>query len=74
MEKVITQINYNWHQTGSIQDRDGCGENFHMAVVGSSGCIKIEEGPDHYIIFWKDGSEQRIYNPNLVNYKPENNG
>lgn len=79
MENNIKSVTYNWYQVGSVQDRDGCGEDWSRATVGEKGVILIEEflAPEwgnltSYRVHRDDGSSFRIFNPNFVEYSKEN--
>ena len=74
MEKV-KRVQFNWRQVGSVQDRDGCGEDYDKVEVGNKDVILIEEflSPEwgnltSYRVHVKDGSSFRIFNPNFVEY------
>lgn len=71
----VKSVTYNWHQAGSVQDRDGSGENWERFVVGEKGVILIEENEPHngmqlwnYVVHLEDGTKYRIFNPNFVEY------
>lgn len=74
----VKSVKYNWHQNGSVVDRDGSGEDWERVQVGNSGCTEIiEQIPDNGMLLWnylakfEDGSAIRIFNPNLVEYFSE---
>jgi len=71
----VKQINYNWHQTGSVTDPDGVGENYDWFEVGKKGVIEIiEYKPENglqtwnFVIKFEDGTVYRVFNPNFVEY------
>ncbi|HEY5588566.1 MAG TPA: hypothetical protein VIK86_06390 [Candidatus Paceibacterota bacterium] len=70
----IKQIVYNWFQCGSIQDKDGAGEDWSRITVGDEVIEIIEhmaqgEGDKtYYLIKYKDGRALAIFNPNTVEY------
>lgn len=70
--KKVKSLKYNWHQVGSVSDRDGCGEDWSKFSVGFEGVIEIMEEKNgdsfSYLITKEDGSQQRIFNPNFVDY------
>ena len=73
--KTISKLWYNWHQCGSVHDRDGAGENYEVATVGKNGIIKItgheaqgEGDKFFYTVFFNDGRELQIFNPNSVEW------
>lgn len=76
--RKVKSVTYNWHQNGSTTDRDGAGEDWYRVTVGKLGCKEISEDcSDHdtvshsYFVTNEDGSALRIFNPNLVEYFPE---
>ncbi len=75
----VKSVTYNWHQAGSVQDRDGACENWERCKVGEKGVKYIEENEPHngmqlwnYVVRLEDGSSFRIFNPNFVEYFPLN--
>lgn len=82
VETRITQLQYNWRQTG----RAGgvYGESFDFYVVGRDGVAEIVNaipdcdsgytGNDFYNVLFEDGSVETIYNPNKVVSQPVNHG
>lgn len=71
--KEVTKVYFNWVQSG---DKDGYGEDYHVAEIGKhyTGKIvtRIKHPEDRCIhIYFKDGSELVNYNPNSVFYAPE---
>lgn len=79
MAMVITRIEFNWHQKGSIQDSLGCGEDYYVHEKGKKGVLTIHEyepanrNQVHYfIVNFEDGSMEKIFNPNRVYYKEFN--
>ena len=72
----VESVTYNWHQSGSTMDRDGCGDNWTKVEVGKNGVTQIDENiPRNGMEVWnylvhRDGVPSfRIFNPNLVTYK-----
>lgn len=79
MAMVITRIEFNWHQNGSIQDSSGCGEEYYVYEKGKKGVITIHEyeptngNQVHYFtVNFEGGSMEKIFNPNRVYYKEFN--
>lgn len=75
----VRELKYNWRQAGSTIDRDGAGEDYDSFTVGEKGVILIEENEPfngmqlwNYIIHFQDNSKVRIFNPNFVEYFPDN--
>lgn len=71
MKSNIKTVTYNWRQVGSVQDRDGAGEDYDKATVGVRGVILIEEFLSpvfNYRVHIDDGTSFRIFNPNFVEY------
>ena len=76
MEKV-KELYFNWRQVGSVQDRDGAGEDWNRYIVGEKGVVLIEEflsqgsgDLTNYLVHLEDKSSVRIFNPNQVVYFP----
>lgn len=73
MERV-KELYFNWRQVGSVQDRDGAGEDWNRYIVGEKGVVLIEEflsqGSTNYLVHLEDKSSVRIFNPNQVVYFP----
>lgn len=76
MEK-IKKLYYNYHQAGSVHDKDGAGENWSRYIVGENDVVLIWEfllkevgSLTSYLVHFKDGSSIRIFNPNQVVYFP----
>ena len=68
MKKVIS-VKYNWHQVGSVQDKDGAGEDWGRFVVGLNGVVSITEDESfRYLVELENGKSFRIFNPNFVEY------
>jgi len=73
--KKVKLIMFNWRQVGSIQDRDGAGENYDKFEVGVSGITEIQENEPcngmqlwNYIAVHEDGRSFRVFNPNFIEY------
>lgn len=71
---VVTQIYYNWYA-------DDRGPLYSSYEVGEEDVIEIVEHPAigegdrwFYDVKFEDGSMERIFNPNKVFYKSEDNG
>lgn len=76
MEKVKSVV-FNWRQVGSVQDRNGAGEDYDKVEIGVKDVVFIEEflAPEwgnltSYKVHLKDKSSFRVFNPNLVQYFP----
>lgn len=71
----IKQIHFNWRQVGSVQDRDGVGEDYDKYEVGVRDVIEIEElffeAIPNYTVHFKNGNYVKIFNPNFVEYTNE---
>lgn len=74
----VRKVSYNWHQAGSITDRDGAGEDWVQCTVGEKGVTLIEENEPrngyqvwNYLVHHEDGTKFRIFNPNFVEYFPQ---
>jgi len=74
----VKSVKFNWHQVGSTIDRDGAGDDWEISTVGERGVISIiENAPSNgleqwnYVVELEDGSSQRIFNPNFVEYFPD---
>lgn len=68
--KRITGICFNWH----FSPTDNC-QNFDNYHVGHNDVIAIEYcpdygGPAHYVVVFKGGKEQWVYNVNQVYLDP----
>ena len=70
----IKQIHFNWRQVGSVQDRDGAGEDYDKYEVGVGGVIEIEElffeALPNYTVHFENGNYVKIFDPNYVEYLP----
>ena len=68
----IKQIDFNWRQVGSVQDRDGAGEDFNRYTLGVGGVVEIEENfmeaLPNYTVHFQSGNYIKIFNPNFVEY------
>ena len=68
----IKQIHFNWRQVGSVQDRDGAGEDYDKYVVGEKGVVEIEENfmeaIPNYTVHFENGNYVKIFDPNFVKY------
>lgn len=71
----VIAIIHNWHQVGSVQDRDGAGENYTTLTVGKDGVVSIQEHKAqgegdkwNYLVEFESGRVLRIFNPNSVEY------
>lgn len=71
----VKEIIYNWFQCGSVQDRDGAGENWSRVTVGVNGVVDIVEYLPQgegdrisYVVTYNDGRVIRLFNPNTVEY------
>lgn len=76
--KKVKLLDFNWRQVGSVQDRDGAGEDYMRLTVGVNGVVSIEENEPHngmqlwnYVVTHEDGRQTRIFNPNYVEYSNE---
>lgn len=76
--KKVKLLDFNWRQVGSVQDRDGAGEDYMRLTVGVNGVISIEENEPHngmqlwnYVVSYSCGKQARIFNPNYVEYSNE---
>ena len=76
--KRVKALHYNWRQVGSIVDRDGAGDDSEKFTVGKNGVKSIEENEPHngmqlwnYVIHLENGTIYRIFNPNVVEYFPD---
>ena len=73
MKKVMS-VDFNWRQVGSVQDKNGAGEDYERITVGIGGIVSIEEqitetGIINYLAVYDDGTSTRYLNPNKVRYK-----
>lgn len=71
----VKEVIYNWFQCGSVQDRDGAGENWSRVTVGVNGVVDIVEYLPQgegdrisYVVTYNDGRVIRLFNPNTVEY------
>jgi len=71
----VKSVKFNWHQAGSVTDRDGSGDSYEKAEVGKYGVVSIEENEPtngnqvwNYVVVGEDGIISRIFNPNFVEY------
>lgn len=71
----VKEVIYNWFQCGSVQDRDGAGENWSRVTVGDNGVVDIVEYLPQgegdrisYVVTYNDGRVIRLFNPNIVEY------
>lgn len=69
----VKELIYNWFQVGSVQDRDGAGEDWKKLTIGVNGVKSIEEHKTqgdkwNYLIEFEDGHFLRVFNPNSVEY------
>ena len=71
----VKSVKFNWHQAGSIMDKNGAGDDCEKLTLGERGVVNIEEhipcnGLEqwNYVVAFEDGSKQRIFNPNFVEY------
>lgn len=71
-------LHFNWRQVGSTNDRDGAGEDYHLFTVGVNGVKSIEENAPsngmemwNFVVTLEDGVQYRVFNPNFVEYFPE---
>jgi hypothetical protein len=74
MKKVETLV-FNWHQAGNTES--GIDEVFNLHTVGKHGVVSITENEPHngnqlwnYVVTMEDGSSSREFNPNRVEYFP----
>ncbi len=62
----------NWRQVGSVQDRDGSGEDYDKYEVGKNGVVEIEElfseAIPNYTVHYENNNYTKIFNPNHVEY------
>lgn len=70
---MIKSIRYNWRQVGTTQDREGCGDDYELYVVGRNNVLKIVEqlpaGPTYphcCVVSFLDGHQERIMNINAI--------
>lgn len=76
----VKKIKFNWHQVGSLNESDGAGEDYSIYEVGRGGVLDIIENEPlnglqqwNYVIKMEDGTQERVFNPNWVEYfKVEN--
>ena len=75
MTMKVKEVIYNWFQCGSVNDRDGAGENWSRITVGIGGVVKIiehraqgEGDKWYYDVMYEDGHYFRIFNPNSVEF------
>lgn len=68
-------LDVNWRQVGSVQDREGSGDDYTRFQVGERGVVSIEENEPmggnklhHFLIEKEDGSFCKVFNPNYVEY------
>ena len=73
----VRSVKFNWRQIGSTIDRNGAGDDYEIYTVGVRGVVSIEENKPNpvfpiwnYVVELEDGSKQRIFNPNFVEYFP----
>jgi len=73
--KKVKVLDFNWRQVGSVQDRDGAGEDYTRVSVGEKKVVSIEENEPHngmqlwnYVVTYEGGRQTRIFNPNYVEY------
>lgn len=68
----VKKLLFNWRQVGSVHDKDGTGDDYERFSVGENGVILIEEINQalfyNYLIYFKNGTKTRVFNPNLVEY------
>lgn len=71
----VKSVTYNWHQAGSVQNRDGAGEDYAKYTVGFECVVSIQENEPtngnqvwNYVVTFEDGGSCRIFNPNFVEY------
>lgn len=71
----VKLVQFNWHQAGSTESREGAGENYDQYEVGKNDVSEIiENGPHNglqqwnYVVHFLTGSKTRIFNPNFVEY------
>lgn len=76
--KKVKLLDFNWRQVGSVQDRDGAGEDYMRVTVGINGVAHIEENEPHngnqlwnFVVSYECGKQSRIFNPNYVEYSNE---
>ena len=72
---AVKSLKFNWHQVGSVQDSDGCGEDYSWVTIGEKGVTLIEENIPksenqccNYLVHYENGEKKRIFNPNIVEY------
>lgn len=73
--RAVKQLDYNWRQVGSTQDRDGSGEDYERITVGVKGVVSILENEPRnsydvwsYLVISEGNKQVRIFNPNYVEY------
>ena len=74
MSFTIKQLNYNWRPVGPYQNDEGF--EFDMALVGSSGVVKISDVTEDlttsvFEVEYENGNCEHIYNPNQVFFEKE---
>lgn len=76
--KKVKSLKFNWHQVGSTIERDGAGEDWERFTVGEKDVVEIIENKPcngmelwNYEVFLSDGVSYRVFNPNFVEYLPE---
>ena len=69
----VKSVAFNWRV--SPNERIGC--DFEISTVGYMDVVSIQENEPcnglqqwNYVVEMKDGSKQRIFNPNFVEYFP----
>lgn len=75
----VKELIYNWYAGVFVQDNDGVYPGYEKVSVGKNGVVEIEEFPARgegdlwsYTIKYDDGRTIRVFNPNKVEYEPEN--
>lgn len=76
--RKVKSIRYNWRPVGSLNE--GIGDDWNYFEVGKNGVKSIEENEPrngmqlwNYVVELESGTVYRIFNPNFVEYFPEEN-
>lgn len=75
---VVQEIHFNWYPA---TERGETYARYNTFEVGEDNVTEIKEHPAigegdkwFYDVIFEDGTIKRIFNPNTVFYKPEDNG
>ena len=73
----VKELYFNWHQNGSVQSKDGAGEDWERVEKGKHGVETIKEHLPkgegdrlYYDVIINGKISMRIFNPNQVIYFP----